>query len=56
MREMLRKILQSMRDIGYFGLLLFLFMYIFALLGMDLFSNRALIDSHDDLVMGSEAI
>ena len=36
------------------SLLLFLFMYIFALLGMELFSNIALVDGDDNLVVGDD--
>lgn len=55
-RELLRKMAQSLKDISNFSLLLFLFMYIFALLGMDLFAMRALINSEDSLVMEEEKI
>lgn len=32
--------MSSLKDISNFGVLLFLFMYIFALLGMDMFANK----------------
>lgn len=35
---------------------MFLFMYIFALLGMELFANMALVDEDDNLIAGEEAI
>jgi len=54
--EILRKTAQSIKDIGNFSLLLALFMYIFALLGMELFSNIAIIDENDNLVVGEEAV
>ena len=46
----------SLKDISNFSLLLLLFMYIFALLGMELFANIALIDGDDNLVVGEAAI
>ena len=45
-----------MVDISNFSLLLILFMYIFALLGMELFSNVAMIDEEDNLVIGQNYI
>lgn len=54
--EILRKTAQSMKDISNFSLLLFLFMYIFALLGMELFANAALVDEDDNLIAGEENI
>ena len=50
--EILRKTAKSLKDVSNFSLLLFLFMYIFALLGMELFANIALIDEDDNLVVG----
>ena len=49
---MLGKMGKSMQDIGHFSLLLFLCMYIFALLGMDLFAMRGVVDSEGNLVKG----
>ena len=46
----------SLKDISNFSLLLLLFMYIFALLGMELFANIALIDADDNLVVGEAAV
>ena len=54
--EIMRKMGQSMVDISNFSLLLILFMYIFALLGMELFSNVAMIDEEDNLVIGQNYI
>lgn len=54
--EILRKTAKSLKDIGNFSMLLLLFMYIFALLGMELFANIALIDGDDNLVVGEEAV
>ena len=55
-RELLRKIGQSLKDISNFSLLLLLLMYIFALLGMDLFAERAIFDSEGNLVIEEEKI
>ena len=52
----LQKTAKSLKDISNFSLLLLLFMYIFALLGMELFANIALVDEDDNLVVGTEAI
>ena len=51
--EILRKTVASLKDISNFSMLLFLFMYIFALLGMELFANIALVDGDDSLVVGA---
>ena len=53
---MLGKMGKSMQDIGHFSLLLFLCMYIFALLGMDLFAMQGVVDSEGNLVKGEENI
>ena len=45
-----------MQEILSFSVLLFLFMYIFALLGMELFANAALVDADDNLIRGEEEI
>ena len=50
--DILRKTAKSMQEILSFSVLLFLFMYIFALLGMELFANGALVDADDNLIMG----
>ncbi len=54
--DILRKAAKSMQEILSFSLLLFLFMYIFALLGMELFANTALVDENGDLVIVKEEI
>lgn len=54
--EILRKTATSLKDISNFSLLLILFMYIFALLGMELFANAALVDADDNLIAGAENI
>ena len=54
--EILRKTAKSLKDISNFSLLLILFMYIFALLGMELFANICLVDEDDNLVVGVEAV
>ena len=50
--EILVKMGKTLKDISNFSLLLFLFMYICALMGMELFSNITLVDEDDNLVMG----
>lgn len=40
LQDIIRKTLMSLKDISNFGVLLFLFLYIYALLGMDLFANQ----------------
>jgi len=54
--EILRKTAKSLVDISNFSLILMLFMYIFALLGMELFANGALVDKDDNLIAGEEEI
>ena len=54
--EILRKTLKSLADISNFSMLLFLFMYIFALLGMELFANITMIDEDDNLVVGLDNV
>ena len=49
-RDLLEKTGKSLVDLSNFSLLLFLFMYIFALLGMDLFAKRALYDEEENLI------
>lgn len=39
LQDIISKAVASLKDIFNFGVLLFLFMYIFALLGMELFAN-----------------
>jgi len=40
LQDILGKTIRSLKDISNFGVLLFLFLYIFALLGMEMFSNQ----------------
>lgn len=54
--DILNKTLKSMKDISNFSLLLGLFMYIFALLGMELFAKNALIDENDNLISDEKEI
>ena len=54
--DILLKTGKSLKDISNFSMLLILFMYIFALLGMELFSNMALVNEDDDLIRGKENI
>ena len=53
---MMGKITQSTSDISSFSLLLLIFVYIFALLGIELFSCSALIDVDGNLVLGKENV
>jgi hypothetical protein len=39
MKVLISKVVKTANDMGYFGVLLFLFIYIFALMGMQLFAN-----------------
>ena len=41
LQEIIAKIMLSLNDIMNFSVLLFLFLYIYSLLGMELFANRA---------------
>jgi len=50
LQDMLSKIGASLKDIAFFGILLFLFMYISALLGMELFANYARFNSQGEMV------
>ena len=56
LNEIWLKTVASFMDIGNFSLLLLLFMYIFALLGMELFAKIALVDENDNLIYGEEEI
>ena len=47
---------KSLKDISQFSILLILFMYIFALLGMELFANMALVDGDENLIYGEEKV
>ena len=43
-QEILRRIRQSLIDVSNFTFILFLFMFIYALLGMELFANKVFFD------------
>jgi len=43
-RELLRRIMVTLKDISYFSVLLFLFMFTYTLLGMELFSFKVYFD------------
>ena len=47
---------KSLKDISQFSILLILFMYIFALLGMELFANIALEDEEGNLIRGEAQV
>ena len=50
MRSMLKKTSESLREIWPFAALLTLFIYLFALIGRELFAYRALINDDDDFI------
>ena len=50
LQDILGKIIKSLKDISNFGVLLFLFLYIYALLGMDMFSNKIRYDYFGELI------
>jgi hypothetical protein len=52
LQDILKKTVSSLKDISSFSLLLGLFMYIFALLGMELFAKIAIMDEEGELVLG----
>ena len=47
LRSMLQKTAMSLVDIGPFAFLLFLFIYLFALIGRELFAYKAMLDEDD---------
>lgn len=51
MRELLNTLGKTLLDIGNFGMLLVLFMYIYALVGLQFFANRFHFDG-DGVVIG----
>ena len=53
---MLTRIQSSIRDTSIFSLLLFVFIFIFALLGMELFAYTVFFDIDEELVVGTENI
>lgn len=56
LRILLGAMSRSLKKIANFGVLLLLFMFIFALLGMELFANITLYDEDENLVVGAEAV
>lgn len=56
LQDILRKTAKSLKGLANFSLLMMLFMYIFALLGMELFANIALVDEDDNLIAGEKAV
>lgn len=55
-KEILKRIQQSLIDVSSFSLLLFIFVFIFALLGMELFANILFYDLDGNMIMGKENI
>ena len=53
---MLKQIKNSIRDTAIFSLLLFVFLFIFALLGMELFSYKVFYSEEEELVVGQDTI
>ena len=51
-QEILKKIMQSLIDVSNFSLLLLIFLFIFALLGMELFANIIFLDADDNAILG----
>ena len=56
MREMLRKTVKSLAEIGPFFLLLLLFIFLFSLVGRELFAYKAIVGEDDELIYGEQAI
>ena len=54
--KILRQTMASLRDLVWYAGLLFLFMFIFALLGMELFAMGLKYDAADELIKGQKAI
>lgn len=50
MRELLNTLGKTLLDIGNFGMLLVLFMYIYALVGLQFFANRFHFDANGEVV------
>jgi len=50
LQDILSKTIKSMKDIGNFGVLLFLFLYIYSLLGMQLFANYIRFDEDEVII------
>jgi len=56
LKTLLTQMAASLKGIGNFSVLLLLFMYIFALLGMELFANITVYDEDENLIVGEEAV
>jgi sensor histidine kinase YesM len=56
LQDILGKIFKSLSELSIFCALLLLFMYIFALLGMQFFSKRAYTDLEDIIVPADEIL
>lgn len=54
MRVMLKKIVKSLKEIGPFTGLLLLFIYLFALLGSELFAYKTIIDEDGNMLYGEK--
>ena len=53
LQKILKLTAKSLKDIASFSGLLGLFMFIFALLGMELFAKKAIMDADGELILGS---
>jgi hypothetical protein len=49
-QEMLMKIAMSLKDIGNFSVLLFLFLFTYTLLGLEMYSNKLQVDGNGHVV------
>ena len=50
LQDIMGKVLRSLTDISYYSILLIIFIYIFALLGMELFAHNCKFDDKDYFV------
>ena len=55
-QNILKKIKKSIREVSNFTLILFLFMFIMALLGMELFAYSVAYDVEGNIILGQKAI
>ena len=55
-QKILTKTMKSLSEVSNFTLILFLFMFIMALLGMELFAYSAVYDVDGEIVLGKERI
>jgi len=54
-RDLLAKMVMTIKDIGNFSILMILFMFIFTLLGMEIYAYRVLFNNDDkELVLDSD--